>query len=348
MTVEEIAVRLGASFDGNPSAVVERVAGIRDAEAGEISFVANPKYAHAASETRATAVIVEPSWAHPCPASLIRAANPEQAFSRVAEWFAPPPVTFEPGIHPSAVVAPDAVIGSGSYIGPHVVIESGASIGARCVLVAGCYIGHGASAGDDCRFYPNVTIREHCRIGSRVILHNGVVIGSDGFGYIQEGAIRRKIPQIGIVVIGNDVEIGANVTVDRARFGQTIIGNGVKIDNLVQIAHNVIIGDNAVIVAQVGISGSTTIGERTILAGQVGIAGHLTIGSDVIIGAQSGVSKNIPDKSFVLGSPAQPYEKTAKIHALTMRLPDLKDKLAALEQRIAALEQPAAKKTPPA
>ncbi|NLE66845.1 MAG: UDP-3-O-(3-hydroxymyristoyl)glucosamine N-acyltransferase [Lentisphaerae bacterium] len=343
MTVEEIAVRLGASFDGNPSAVVERVAGIRDAEAGEISFVANPKYAHAASETRATAVIVEPSWAHPCPASLIRAANPEQAFSRVAEWFAPPPVTFEPGIHPSAVVAPDAIIGSGSYIGPHVVIESGASIGARCVLVAGCYIGHGASAGDDCRFYPNVTIREHCRIGSRVILHNGVVIGSDGFGYAQEGAARRKIPQIGIVVIGDDVEIGANTTVDRARFGRTRIGNGVKIDNLVQIAHNVTIGDNAVIVAQVGIAGSSSIGARTILAGQVGVAGHLTICDDVIVGAQSGVSKDIENRGMYLGSPALPFDKATKLIAHMSRMSNLKERVAGLENRLAAIEAKAAK-----
>ncbi len=348
LTVAEIAQRLEGRLEGDGHVEITGLAGIREAQPGQLSFVANPQYAAAAAATRASAVIVAADWSRPCSAALIRVRNPDKAFALAAQWFAPAPPPPLTGVHPTAIVAPDARLGDGVALGPFCVVEAGARIGEHTVISAGCYIGHGVAIGANCRLYPHVSIREHCRLGDRCILHNGVVIGSDGFGYIQEGAIRRKIPQIGIVVIGNDVEIGANVTVDRARFGQTIIGNGVKIDNLVQIAHNVIIGDNAVIVAQVGISGSTTIGERTILAGQVGIAGHLTIGSDVIIGAQSGVSKNIPDKSFVLGSPAQPYEKTAKIHALTMRLPDLKDKLAALEQRIAALEQPAAKKTPPA
>ncbi len=343
MTLGEIVSRLGAALDGDPNAVVERLAGIREAENGDITFVANPKYAQAASKTRATAVIVEPGWAHPCPASLIRAVKPDEAFSKVAEWLAPAPVTFKPGVHPSAVVAPDAVIGPDAHIGPHVVIESGVKIGARCILVAGCYLGQDVTLGDDCRFYPNVTVRERCRIGARVILHNGVVIGSDGFGYVQDGAARRKIQQIGIVVIGDDVEIGANTTVDRARFGQTSIGNGVKIDNLVQIAHNVTIGDNSVLVAQVGIAGSSSIGQRTILAGQVGVAGHVSIGDDVIIAAQSGVAKDILSRGMYFGSPALPYDKAFKIIAHMARLSNFKERVANLENRLIALETKAAK-----
>lgn len=341
LTVAEIASRLGATLDGDPGAVVEHLAGIRDAEKGDITFVANPKYAHAASETRATAVIVPLDWTRPSPASLIRTKNPDKAFAEVAQWFAPPPVEFMPGIHPSAVIAPGASIGPDAHIGPHVVIESGVSIGARCVLIAGCYIGHGVRIGDDCRFYPNVSIREYCKIGARVILHNGVVIGSDGFGYVQEGAIRRKITQIGIVILGDDVEIGANTTIDRARFGQTRIGNGVKIDNLVQIAHNVTIGDNAVLIAQVGIAGSCTIGERSILAGQVGVAGHVEIGADVIIGAQSGVNKDTLNRGMYLGSPAIPFEKATKLIAHMSRMPDFKKRVAGLEERLAALEKKA-------
>ncbi len=342
LTVTEIAERLGGLLEGDGHAVITGLAGIREAQAGQLSFVANPQYAAAAAATQASAVIVAADWSRPCSAALIRVNNPDKAFAAAAQWFAPPAPPPLTGVHPTAIVAPDVILGGGAALGPYCVVEAGARIGERAILHAGCYIGHGAAVGADCRLYPHVSIREYCRLGDRCILHNGVVIGSDGFGYVQEGAIRRKIPQIGIVVIGDDVEIGANTTVDRARFGQTRIGNGVKIDNLVQIAHNVIIGDNAVIVAQVGISGSSTIGARAILAGQVGIAGHLTIGEDVIIGAQSGVSKSIPAKSFVLGSPAQPYEKTVKIHAMTMRLPELKEKLAALEQRLAALEKPPA------
>lgn len=339
LTVTEIAERLAGRLEGDGHAVITGLAGIREARPGHLSFVANPQYAAAAAATQASAVIVAEDWSRPCSAALIRVRNPDQAFALAAQWFAPPAPPPLTGVHATAVVAPDAQLGRNVALGPFCVVEACARIGDNTVIHAGCYIGHGAAVGAGCRLYPHVSIREYCRLGDRCILHNGVVVGSDGFGYIQEGAVRRKIPQIGIVVIGNDVEIGANTTVDRARFGVTRIGNGVKIDNLVQIAHNVIIGDNAVIVAQVGISGSTTIGDRAILAGQVGIAGHLTIGEDVIIGAQSGVSKSIPPKSFVLGSPAQPYEKTVKIHALTMRLPDLKDKLAMLEQRLAALEQ---------
>ena len=344
LSVAEIAGRLQGRVEGNPEAIITGLAGIREAGQGDMSFIANSRYVAAAAVTKATAVIVAEDWSRPCSATLIRVKNPDKAFAETASWFAPPPVIFQPGIHPTAVVADGAKLGHGVYIGPYCVIEPDVVICDRCIIYAGCYIGHGSLIGEDCKFYPQVTIREYAQIGKRTIIHNGTVIGSDGFGYVQEGAVRKKIPQIGIVVIGDDVEIGASVTIDRARFGQTRIGNGVKMDNLVMIAHNVTIGDNCVIVAQVGISGSTSIGERTILAGQVGIVGHLEIGSDVIIGAQSGVSKDIPPGTFVTGSPAIMHEKYLKIHAHLMRLPELKEKITLMEERLAKLEQQLSKK----
>ncbi|MBI2438670.1 MAG: UDP-3-O-(3-hydroxymyristoyl)glucosamine N-acyltransferase [Lentisphaerae bacterium] len=345
LSVAEIARRLGAQVEGNAQAPILRLAGIREAMEGDLSFVATPHYAGVAATTRATAVIVNEDWNRPCSATLIRVKNADKAFAEAAQWFAPPAIVFPPGIHPTAIVAQDAKLGSDIFLGPYCIVEPGASIGDRSVICAHCYIGHGTIIGDDCKLYPHVSIREYTRLGSRVIIHNGAVIGSDGFGYVQEGAIRKKIPQIGIVVIGNDVEIGANVAIDRARFGQTRIGNGVKMDNLIQIAHNVIIGDNCVIVAQAGISGSTMIGDRTIIAGQAGIVGHLVLGSDVIVAAQSGVTKDIPAGTFVFGAPAMPYEKFTKLHAHLMRLPALKEKLSALEARLAKLEQ--ARQLPP-
>jgi len=344
-TTAEIAEKLGGRLEGDAEALITGLAGIREARKGDLTFVANPHYATAAADTRASAVIVAEDWSRVCPAALIRVKNPDKAFAEAALLFAPPPIAFTPGVHPTAVVAQNARLGKDVFVGPYCVIEPDAVIGDRCIIYAGCYIGHETIIGDDCKLYPQVTIRERARIGKRAIIHNGTVIGSDGFGYAQEGVIRKKIPQIGIVSIGDDVEIGANVTIDRARFGQTSIGNGVKIDNLVQIAHNVSIGDNSVIVAQAGIAGSTSIGERTILAAQTGVVGHLEIGSDVIVLAQSGVTKDLPSKAVVFGSPAVPHEKAALIRAHTMRLPELKSKIIMLDERLSRLEQQLSKKT---
>ncbi|MBN1268761.1 MAG: UDP-3-O-(3-hydroxymyristoyl)glucosamine N-acyltransferase [Kiritimatiellae bacterium] len=339
LTAAEIARRLGALCEGDGSCVIRRMAGIRDAGPGDISFVANTRYAADAANTRASAVVVGMDWTRPCAAVLIRAENPEKAFAQVAEWFMPPPIVPAPGIHPTAIVAKDARLGSEVSIGPYCIIEPGAAIGDRTILFAHGYIGHETEVGADCRFYPHVTARERVTIGDRVIIHNGTVIGSDGFGYtVDEKGERRKIPQIGIVEIGDDVEIGANVTVDRARFGTTRIGKGVKIDNLVQIAHNVVIGDHAVIVAQAGVAGSTVIGSKAILAGQAGIAGHLVIGAGAIVGAQAGVTKNVAPKTFVSGYPAAPHDKATRIHAHLMHLPELKEHVAALEARLRKLE----------
>ncbi len=339
MTVAEIAKQLAGEVEGNGGIEISGLAGIREAQKGQLSFVASARYAAAAANTNAGAVIVNKDWNKPCSATLVRVENAEKAFAETARWFAPPPIEWPAGVHPSAIVAADAVLGKDVSVGPYCIIEPGVRLGDRCVISAFCYIGHGTAIGDDCRFYPNVSIREYTKIGSRVIIHNGTVIGSDGFGYVQEGSKRRKIPHTGIVLIGDDVEIGANVTIDRARFGQTRIGNGVKMDNLIQVAHNVIIGDDCVLIAQTGVSGSTVIGDRTILAGQAGIVGHLTIGPDVIVGAQAGVTKDVPEKSYMLGSPALPHDRFARNHAHIMRLPELKDKIQEMERRLAALEQ---------
>lgn len=335
LTVEEIAQRLGARFEGDGRLEITGVAGVRHAQPGEISFVANPRYAGDVAETRASAVVVDKKWDRPCPCALIRVDNPDAAFAGVAEVFAPPPIDYPVGVHPTAYVAEGVELGHRVAIGPHCVVEAGARIGDDTVLVGACYIGHGVTIGKACRCYPGVSIREYATIGSRVILHNGAVVGSDGFGYtVDEKGVRTKIPQIGTVEIGDDVEIGANSTIDRARFGVTRIGNGVKIDNLVQIAHNVMIGDHSVVVAQVGVAGSAVIGRHVIIAGQAGVAGHISIGDGAIVGGQSAVTKNVPPKTFVSGYPAMPHEKSTRLNAHIRNLPDLKKRVAEIEARV--------------
>jgi UDP-3-O-[3-hydroxymyristoyl] glucosamine N-acyltransferase len=236
------------------------------------------------------------------------------------------------------VVADDAVLGEGVSIGPQCVIESGVRIGDRTVIGPGCCLGQATSVGSDCRFHALVSTREGTRIGDRVIIHNGAVIGSDGFGYVREDSGWKKIPQLGIVVIGDDVEIGANVTIDRARFGQTVIENGVKIDNLVQIAHNVVVGENTAMAAQVGIAGSAIIGKNTQFGGQSGAAGHLEVGDGAIVAGRGGVTKDVPAGAIVSDFPAIPHGQARKMHAHIKRLPDLKKKVDAMERRLAELE----------
>jgi UDP-3-O-[3-hydroxymyristoyl] glucosamine N-acyltransferase len=339
LTVSEIARRLGAELIGDGAALICGVAGVRDAGPGDIAFVSQARYAADAAKTAASALIVARDWTSAAPCALIKVDKPEAAFSQVARWFAPPEPLFAPGVHPTAVVSPDAELGPDVHVGPLAVIEAGAKIGDRTILGAQTYVGHGVRIGTDCRIFPQVSIREHCVLGNRVWVHNGTVIGSDGFGYdVDAQGVRTKQPQMGIVVIGDDVEIGANVTIDRARFGKTRIGNGVKIDNLVQVAHNVIIGDHAVLVAQVGIAGSTIIGPHAILAGQAGVAGHLEVGAGAIVGAQAGVTKDVPPKAYVIGFPATPQKEAARQHGALARLPELRERLLALQKRLEALE----------
>ncbi len=265
--------------------------------------------------------------------------SPSAAFGKISALFAPAPIRDEPGVHPSAVVAPDAVLGEGVSIQAHAVIAAGVRLGARVVVGANCFIGEQTTIGDDTRLYPLVTVRERSVIGARVIIHSGAVIGSDGFGYDFDPKTGRhvKIAHTGHVQIDDDVEIGANTTVDRGRFGKTHIGEGVKIDNLVQIAHNVTIGAHSIVVAQTGISGSTSLGRYVTLAGQVGLAVHLTIGDKATITAQSGLNKDVPAGAILAGHHAMPIRESLKVEALMRRLPELVERLKALEEKVRSL-----------
>ena len=338
MTVEDIARRLGARVSGSEGKEIRSVASVADASPDDITFLSNPRYASAVAATNAGAVLVGEDWSGVTRAAVVRVKNPDAAFAQVVAWFARPEPAAPVGVHPTAIVAEDVVLGRDVSVGPFCVLEPGVKVGDRTSLGAAVYLGHGVAVGSDGRLYPHVSVREYCRIGDRAILHNGAVIGSEGFGYVPEDGHWKKIPQTGSVVIGDDVEIGANTTVDRARFGTTRIGNGVKIDNLVQVAHNVVIGDDTAIAAQAGISGSARIGARVQLGGQVGVAGHLEIGNDSVVQAQSGVSKSLPPGSIVFGCPALPRGEAAKTQAHVKRLPELKQKVADIEQRLKAME----------
>ncbi len=339
MKLSDIAQQIGGTLEGDGSIEIRGVAGIREAEAGEISFISNPKYAPEAVATQASAVIVSNDWKTESPAALIRSPNPDAAFAEAAMLFYTPIPLPAEGIHPSAVVAEDVELGEGVRVGPLCVIEAGVKIGAGTIVSAQCYVGHQVQIGENSRIYPQVSIREFAIIGSRTAIHNGTVIGSDGFGYtVDEQGVRTKVPQIGMVQIGDDVEIGANVTIDRARFGKTKIGKGVKIDNLVQIAHNVVIGDHSVIIAQSAIAGSATLGKKVVMAGHAGVVGHVHVGDGVIIGAKAAATKNIPPGEYLLGIPGIPAAKYKRQLAGIALLPKLKKRVIALEKKITLLQ----------
>jgi len=339
MKLSELAQQIGGSLEGDGQLEVRGVAGVREAEADEVSFIANPKYAAEAANTQAGAVIVSEDWTEDCAAALIRTPSPDAAFAKAAMLFYTPVPLPAAGVHPSAVVADDVTMGEGVRVGPYCVIEAGAKIGAGTTISAQCYIGHQVQIGENSRIFPQVSIREGGAIGSRTTIHNGTVVGSDGFGYsVDKEGVRTKIPQIGTVQIGDDVEIGANVTIDRARFGKTKIGNGVKIDNLVQIAHNVVVGDHSVLVAQSAIAGSTTLGKKVVMAGHAGVVGHITIGDGVTIGAKAVVTKSTPAGEYMLGYPAMPAAQYKRRMAGIALLPKLKKRVVELEKKIAMLE----------
>ena len=332
-TLQELAKISGGELRGDPAQKITGAASLAEAILGEISFFADPKYFSRLRKTRASAVFVPLDFSETISVPQIRVANPSKAFEQVVLKLAPKPVAFAPGVHPSAIVDPSAKVGARVSIQPHAVIKAGASIGDDTVIGAGTYVGHETVIGASCMIYPNVTIRERTRIGSRVIIHGGAVIGADGFGFeIVEGR-QKKIPQLGIVQIDDDVEIGANTTIDRARFGRTWIQEGVKIDNLVQVAHNVVIGKHSVIAAQAGISGSVRVGERVAMAGQVGIVGHVTIGDKTMIAAQSGVSKDISGGMW-FGYPAVPLPNAKRQIAWVHRLGKLIERVKAIENKL--------------
>jgi UDP-3-O-[3-hydroxymyristoyl] glucosamine N-acyltransferase len=335
-TLAELAVVLDGAVVGDGATAIRGVAGIREAMPGDITFLANARYEAYLAETRASAVICgrEPRVAS---VPLLQVDNPYLAFQRVVRVFRPDPYVPEPGVHPSAVVSPAASLGEGVSIGAHCVIEAGARVGARAVLMPGCFLGKLASVGDDTFLYPRVVVREECVIGERCILHPGVVIGSDGFGFAFDAGRYHKVPQVGNVVVGDDVEIGANTTVDRATTDSTRIGDGTKIDNLVQIGHNVVIGRHCIIVAQVGISGSTHLEDYVTLGGQAGLAGHIRIGTRAMVGGQSGVTKSIPAGEVWSGYPAIPHGLWKRVSALVQKLPQLFQRTRALEERVERL-----------
>jgi UDP-3-O-[3-hydroxymyristoyl] glucosamine N-acyltransferase len=335
MRLDALARALGCALEGDGSAEVTRVAPIETAGPGDLTFLHHPKYVPYLATTRATAVIAPPG-ASRAPCAVLRHENPYLAFAAALRLFHPETPLWT-GVHSQAAVAGTAHLGAGVAVGAFAVIEEGAEVGEGTQIGPQVYIGRGSRIGRACLLYPQVVIREGVIVGDRVIIHSGTVVGSDGFGYARDAQGKsHKIPQVGRVIIEDDVELGANVTVDRATLGATRIGRGSKIDNLVQIAHNVVIGEGAIIVAQVAIAGSTEVGRHVTIAGQAGIVGHVKIGDRSVIGSQAGVGKDLPAGAMVLGSPALPHLTTKRIWAAWARLPDLLRRVRNLERRLGA------------
>jgi UDP-3-O-[3-hydroxymyristoyl] glucosamine N-acyltransferase len=337
ISVAEIAQLLQADVVGDGSVRVRNVRGVNEAEPGDLTFVVDAKYLDALQRSRASAVLIRADLPATTSMPQIRVRNPREAFQVLTRALAPPPITYVPGVHATAIVAPDAVLGHNVSVQPYAVIEPGVTIGDNVIIGAYSYVGHYTTIGKDCFLYPRVTLRERIVIGQRVILHPGVVIGCDGFGYDQIDGKNIKIPQIGTVIIEDDVEIGANTTIDRARFDKTIIRRGTKIDNLVQIAHNCEVGEDSIICAQAGLSGSAKVGNHVIMAGQAGMVGHIKIHDNIIIGAQCGVTKELEQPGFYIGSPATPHMQYKKRESVVVRLPELYRTIRTLEKRIADL-----------
>ncbi len=342
-TLKELADLVNGELTGDPEIVIVGISGIKEAKKGDITFLANSKYSSLMKATKASAVITSREI-NDSDKPLIRVDNPSIAFTKVVSLAAPNGIRHPQGIHPTAIIADRARLSPGVAIGAYTVIEDGVSVASGSVIYSGCYVGRNTCVGKNCLIYPHVAIRERVEIGERVIIHSGAVIGSDGFGFAMVRGIQKKIPQIGTVSIEDDVEIGANVTIDRARFDKTVIGKGTKVDNLVQIAHNVTTGKNCIIVAQAGISGSTVLGDGVILAGQAGVVGHIYIGDKAIVAAQAGVTKSIASGIKVSGYPAKPHEIARKVNACVQNLPNLYKKIKELESKIIELENKIAAK----
>jgi UDP-3-O-[3-hydroxymyristoyl] glucosamine N-acyltransferase len=335
-TLQELAEYLGGRVIGDPAATVRGLGTLDDAGEGQVTFLANPRYAAKVATTRATAVILPPGAAGHG-RNVIEVANPYLAFAKLLTLFhvqPAPPL----GVMAGACLGQRVTIGEGATVYPGVFIADDVTIGKGVTLYPGVTLYGGVVLGDDVTLHANVSVRERCRIGSRVIIHNGTVIGSDGFGYAPDGKGWYKIPQIGIVVIEDDVEIGANTTIDRAALEVTLIRRGSKIDNLVQIAHNCVVGENCMIVSQVGIAGSTRLGAHVTIGGNAGLAGHIQVGDNVMIGAMSGVPNSVPDGQVVSGIPAFPHKEWLRASAVHQKLPELRKTVGALEKRVAELE----------
>ena len=339
MKLRDLAERLACRLEGDGEIEIVRVAGIQDAQPGDLTFLANPKYEQSLGQTRASAVLLrEEASAAPC--AMLRTRDPYLAFARAVGLFAP---AWRPaaGIHAMAAVAADAHIGRDVSIGAFVSIGEGAAVGDNTVIFPNVTIGPGVRIGADCVIHSNVSIRERVTVGNRVVLQNGVVIGSDGYGFVRRGdGTHEKIPQVATVVIEDDVELGANTTVDRPAVGETRIGSGTKIDNLVQVGHGVTIGRNVLMAAQVGIAGSTDIADDVIFGGQVGVGGHLTIGKGAVAVGQSGVTNSLDPGAMVAGYPAIDTHEWRRASVIFKRLPELKRRIEELEARLAELAPP--------
>ena len=336
-TLGEIARALGASLEGDPWRVITGVAPLETAGSHQIAFLTHPKYLARARTSSAGALLV-PEDAVGLPGPLLRSRFPQRALISLLQLFHPAPAV-TPGVHPSALVAPTARVHPEASVGAFSVLEDGVVIGRRARLFPFVYIGEGVEVGEETLLYPHVIIREGIRIGRRVIIHPGTVVGADGFGYAFDGAAHQKIPQVGGVILEDDVEVGANAAIDRATLGHTVIRRGTKVDNLVQIGHNVEIGEDAIVVAQAGISGSSRVGNRAVVGGQAGLADHVTVGEDARVGPQSGVPRDLEAGQDYMGTPARPAAETRRIFAAIPRLPELLKRVRFLERRIVELER---------
>ena len=335
ISLEQLATLSGGVAEpGNNAVTLTGFSALKEAGPGDFSFFGNERYLPDLRKTKASAVLVPAGFSEAIPGvALVRVENPSAAFAEVVKQFLPPPRAFHPGIHPSAVIDPATVLDPATVcIKAGAIIEAGVAIGEGTEIGAGCFVGESTKIGRNCLLHPRVTLYHHTVLGDRVCLHAGVVLGADGFGYEFIDGCHRKIDQVGIVQIDDDVEIGANTTIDRARFGKTWIRQGAKIDNQVQIGHNVVLGRHCVVVAQVGIAGSTCIGDHTVIAAQAGIAGHLELGPQLVIGARAGVTKSILEKGHYMGYPAGPAPEIRKqwVHIR---------KIGGLLQRVSTLEK---------
>ena len=338
MKLRELSERLGCRLEGDGDVEIVRVAGIEHAQTGDLTFLANSKYESALAATRASAVLLRDE-APAAPCAMLRTPDPYLAFARAVGLFAP---EWRPaaGVHPMAAVAQDARIGRNVSIGAFVSVGEGAAIGDNTVVFPNVTIGPGVRIGSDCVIHSNVALRERVTIGNRVILQNGVVVGGDGYGFVRRGdGTHEKIPQVATVVIEDDVELGANTAIDRPAVGETRIGSGTKIDNLVMIAHNVRLGRHNMICSQVGVAGSTTTGDWVVMAGQVGVRDHVHIGDKAVLGARSGVSCDIEAGRTVLGEPAIDLRDRKLQLATITKLPEMRKELKSLAARLESLER---------
>lgn len=337
-TLADITAMLDGELVGDGTIVIERVAPLDEAAPDAITFLSDARKSRQLAATRAAAAIVPLPITH-APLPIVRVKSPEHALVILLSSWYPPPGPASEGLHPTASLASSVHLGAQVSLGPYTVIGDETIVNDTVRIGAGTVIGRGCRVGTGTLIYPRVTIYDGVIIGARVIIHSGAVIGSDGFGYVRNGRQAVKVPQVGGVVIGDDVEIGANTTIDRATLGTTRIGRGTKIDNLVQIGHNVVIGEDVTICAQVGIAGSTTVADGTVIGGQAGLADHIAVGENARIGGQSGVTKSVPRNTTVSGYPARPHQQARRVEAYISRLPEWAQRLEAIERQLKKSDQ---------